>query len=99
MNNASAVPFRAAVVQINSGDDVGANLRAAREGLEAARAQGAVLAVLPENFAFMGARERDKLRVKAYMETNRFDRCAQLGSSSVDPEVQRWVQLCNKRMQ
>ena len=45
------------------------------------------------------ARERDKLRVKAYMETNRFDRCAQLGSSSVDPEVQRWVQLCNKRMQ
>jgi eukaryotic-like serine/threonine-protein kinase len=45
------------------------------------------------------ARERDKLRVKAYMETLRFDRCVRVGTASMDPEVQRWVSLCEKRMQ
>jgi eukaryotic-like serine/threonine-protein kinase len=45
------------------------------------------------------ARERDKLRVKAYMETLRFDRCVGVGAASMDPEVQRWVSLCKKRMQ
>ena len=52
---------RLAAVQMNSGADVGANLRAAGAALEQARAAGAALAVLPENFAFMGAREHDKL--------------------------------------
>ena len=55
--------MRLAAVQMNSGADVGANLRAALAGLEQARAAGAVLAVLPENFAFMGAHEHDKLAV------------------------------------
>ena len=54
---------RLAAVQMNSGADAGANLRAAGGALEAARAQGAAVAVLPENFAFMGAHERDKLAV------------------------------------
>ena len=54
---------RIAAVQMNSGADVGANLAAARRALEQARAQQAVVAVLPENFAFMGAHERDKLAV------------------------------------
>ena len=54
---------RLAAVQMNSGADVAANLRAAGAALEAARAAGAALAVLPENFAFMGAHERDKLAV------------------------------------
>ncbi len=54
---------RLAAIQMSSGADVGANLRAAGAALEAARAQGAALAVLPENFAFMGAHERDKLAV------------------------------------
>ncbi|HEY0973849.1 MAG TPA: carbon-nitrogen hydrolase family protein [Solimonas sp.] len=52
---------RVAAVQLNSGADLAANLAAARVGLEAAAAQGARLAALPENFAFMGAHETDKL--------------------------------------
>jgi predicted amidohydrolase len=54
---------RLAAVQMNSGADVGANLRAAEAALAQARTAGAALAVLPENFAFMGAREHDKLAV------------------------------------
>lgn len=58
--NAPAMP-RVAVVQMTSGDDVAANLAAAARLLGQAAEQGAQLAVLPENFAFMGARDRDKL--------------------------------------
>ena len=54
---------RIAAVQMGSGADAAANLRAAFGALEQARAAGAALAVLPENFAFMGAREHDKLAV------------------------------------
>ena len=53
--------LKAAVVQVTSADDVAANLATALALLEQAHAQGCRLAVLPENFAFMGARERDKL--------------------------------------
>lgn len=52
---------RVAVVQMNSGDDVAANLQAAFVLLQQAAQQGATLALLPENFAFMGARDTDKL--------------------------------------
>lgn len=52
---------RAAVVQMNSGADAGANLQTAARLLADAAARGAGLAVLPENFAFMGARDTDKL--------------------------------------
>jgi deaminated glutathione amidase len=57
------VSARLAAVQMSSGADVGANLRAAEAALAQARAAGAALAVLPENFAFMGAREHDKLAI------------------------------------
>ena len=50
-----------AAVQMNSVDDVATNFAAAGSLLEEAARQGATLAVLPENFAFMGARDRDKL--------------------------------------
>lgn len=50
-----------AAVQTNTGDDVTANLGRAGALLSQAAAGGAQLAVLPENFAFMGARGRDKL--------------------------------------
>ncbi|SER19104.1 nitrilase [Solimonas aquatica] len=50
-----------AALQMNSGDDVAANLDAAETLLREAAAAGACLATLPENFAFMGARDRDKL--------------------------------------
>jgi predicted amidohydrolase len=52
-----------AAVQMSSGPDVPANLAAARALLEAAAAHGACLAVLPENFAFMGLRDADKLAI------------------------------------
>ncbi len=54
---------RLAVVEMTSGDDVSANLAAADEALARAAAAGAALAVLPENFAFLGADEQAKLAV------------------------------------
>jgi nitrilase len=51
----------AAAIQLNSLADRDANLAAAGRLLRQAAAGGAVLAILPENFAFMGAKERDKL--------------------------------------
>lgn len=57
----NAVAPRAAVIQMRSGADCAANLAVAGRLLEAAQAGGAQLAVLPENFAFMGGREGDKL--------------------------------------
>ena len=58
--NPGASPIVAAV-QMNSGADLAANLAAAGHLLADAARRGAVLAVLPENFAFMGARDTDKL--------------------------------------
>ncbi len=52
-----------AALQMNSGPEVRANLAEARALLEAAAAGGARLAVLPENFAFMGLRDADKLAI------------------------------------
>ncbi|NKF22843.1 carbon-nitrogen hydrolase family protein [Solimonas marina] len=52
-----------AAIQMTSVDDVGANLDMAAALLRDATAQGARFAVLPENFAFMGRRDRDKLAI------------------------------------
>jgi predicted amidohydrolase len=49
-----------AAIQMTSGPDVAANLEQARLLLEDAGRRGAQLAVLPENFAFMGLRDADK---------------------------------------
>jgi len=57
----SAVAPLAAAIQLNSAADRDANLRLAARLLAEAAAAGAVLAVLPENFAYMGAHEADKL--------------------------------------
>jgi predicted amidohydrolase len=48
---------------MTSGASVEANLETARRLLERAKAAGAVLAVLPENFAIMGRQESDKIAV------------------------------------
>src|SRR5277367_5770293 len=48
---------------MNSGPDVAGNLGVAGGLLCEAAAAGAVLAVLPENFAIMGAKEADRLAV------------------------------------
>jgi nitrilase len=52
-----------AAIQMTSGLDVAANLATARRLLEVAARQGAKLAVLPENFALMAQKERDKRAV------------------------------------
>jgi nitrilase len=57
------VRIKAAALQMTSGMEVAPNLQRARELLEQAAARGAVLAVLPENFAIMARRERDKRAV------------------------------------
>lgn len=60
---AESVPAapRIAAIQMNSGPEVAANLVTAERLLQAARDDGARLALLPENFSIMGARETDKL--------------------------------------
>jgi predicted amidohydrolase len=55
--------MKAAALQMTSGPDVQANLAEARLLLEEAQAADALLAVLPENFAFMGIHDADKLAV------------------------------------
>lgn len=50
-----------AAIQMNSGEDVAANLTRARRALRGAAAEGAALAVLPENFARMGRKESDRV--------------------------------------
>lgn len=45
---------RVAALQLNSQEDVGANLRVVVDLVERAAAQGARVALLPENFAYMG---------------------------------------------
>jgi predicted amidohydrolase len=56
-------PITAAVVQLTSQADVDANLARAGELTAAARAAGATLVVLPENFAFMGGEEAEKRKL------------------------------------
>jgi len=53
----------AAAVQMTSAADVAANLETARRLLEQAREGGACLAVLPENFSFMGRTEAERRAV------------------------------------
>ena len=52
-----------AAIQMTSGADVAANLAVAGDLLQQAARSGARLAVLPENFAFMGLKDADKLAV------------------------------------
>ncbi len=55
--------MKLAALQMTSSANVPANLRVARELVLEAAQRGAVLAALPENFAFMGLGEADKLTV------------------------------------
>jgi len=54
---------KVAAIQMTSSANVAANLEAASRHLEAAAAADARLAVLPENFAFMGLADADKRRI------------------------------------
>lgn len=55
--------MKVAALQMTSGPDVAANLAVAQDLLAASAAAGARLAALPENFAFMGLEDADKLKV------------------------------------
>ena len=57
----SSKPIKAAAIQLASGTNVNANLLTTEKLLEEAARQGASLAVLPENFAFLGADSADAL--------------------------------------
>jgi nitrilase len=52
---------KAAAIQMSSRADRDANLATARRLMEQAAAAGVALAALPENFAFMGVKDTDKL--------------------------------------
>ena len=58
----SSSKLRAAAIQMNSGPDVAANLELAGSLLAEAASDGCALAVLPENFALMPHRGKDKAR-------------------------------------
>jgi predicted amidohydrolase len=55
---------RVAAIQMASGPNVGANLTEAARLISRAVDAGAELLVLPENFAIMGMREEDKVKVR-----------------------------------
>lgn len=56
-------PFLAAAIQMTSGTEVTENLRQAATLIKAAKAEGAQLVVLPENFALMSAEDSKKLNI------------------------------------
>ncbi len=58
---------RFAAIPMNSGDDVSANCRAVSRLLDQASADGARLAVLPENFAAMSSNEAVRVRIARVM--------------------------------
>ncbi len=55
--------FKAACIQLASGSNINANLLEAQRLIEHAAREGARLVVLPENFAYMGARCADMLEI------------------------------------
>lgn len=57
----SSKPIKAAAIQLASGTNVNANLLTTEKLLEEAAREGVSLAVLPENFAFLGAECADAL--------------------------------------
>jgi nitrilase len=59
----STDPIAVAAVQMTSGPDVSANLQTASGLLEQAAREGARVALLPENFSFMGRHDADKRAV------------------------------------
>src|SRR5450631_1064372 len=57
---ASTEPVKVAALQMTSAADVAVNLAVAAQLLAEARAAGARVAVLPENFSYLGMRDVDK---------------------------------------
>ena len=80
-----------AALQMTSGPDVAANLATATRLLRAAAEAGASVAVLPENFSFMGMRDADKLAVADFVIPNDSDRATLLArTDAVLDAVRAW---------
>jgi nitrilase len=62
--NLSAPRVKVAAVQMASGPNVAANLNEASRHIKHAAEAGAHLVVLPENFAIMGMKEQDKVKIR-----------------------------------
>lgn len=60
--------FRAAAAQMCAGGDLAANLETCSRLVAEAAARGAALVVLPENFAFLGRTETDRLAVAEVLD-------------------------------
>jgi len=69
MSNGSK--FRVAALQLTSTGDVAANLEIVAELTHRASRAGAALAVLPENFGYLGRRERDRVSVAEWLDAPR----------------------------
>ena len=78
---------RVAAIQMVSSADVGLNLDGASRLLREARAQGASVAALPENFAFMGVAEMDKFAIAE----NDGDGPIQAQLASLASELGLWI--------
>jgi deaminated glutathione amidase len=76
--------MKAAAIQMVSAQSVPANLDSARGLIEQAAAAGAELAVLPEYFCLMGARDTDKLAVREAF-----------GSGTIQEFLARTARECN----
>jgi predicted amidohydrolase len=59
--------MKAAAIQMSSGRDIDANLQQAARLIGEAVARDAVLAVLPENFSFLGATDAERMRAAETM--------------------------------
>ena len=55
--------FKASVIQLNSQDDVRGNLKVVTQLVAEAAIAESQIVLLPENFAFMGGKDTDKLQV------------------------------------
>jgi type IV secretory pathway VirB10-like protein len=53
--------------------------------------------LLNERECWKSKPEHAKLRTKAYMELGKFKDCAKSGKGSSDPDVVKWVRLCERR--
>ena len=53
--------------------------------------------LLNERDCWKSKPEHAKLRTKAYMELGKFKDCAKSGKGSSDPDVVKWVRLCERR--
>lgn len=85
-NVKSTVPSLFAAIQLNSGDVLDANLDAAFIQLKSAKAKGAMCAVLPENFAWMG----DEHKGIQVAETEGYGQVQQFLSQSAK-ELELWI--------